>query len=74
MPKICVTDEIKTHIYREFDISDEALTNLLTDWSLEDAIGYEDYIQFRNDAAAETDEDFDYQVCDEHGAILIDWI
>ena len=74
MRKIGVTLEVTRRLYKEFEITDEALADLLSSWDLENAIGADAYLDFQEKIDRDGDYESDYIVSDENGNTLIDWL
>lgn len=74
MKTIGVTMEVTHRLYKEFEITDEAFVNLLNNWQLDDAIGVDAYLDFREETDRDGSYESDYAISDENGNTLIDWL
>ena len=73
MQKIGVTLEITKRVYREFEISDLEFDSISEASSLEEIIGEEEFMVFRDDVEGDGDYEMDYSITDDDGVTIVDW-
>lgn len=73
MQRIGVTLEITKRVYREFEISDLEFDSISEASSLEEIIGEEEFMEFRDDVENDGDYEMDYAITDDDGVTIVDW-